>query len=341
MFRFVHPLRHFFALVIVLITFVSVEARANDSTATLAAEGLRLEKSESIRIVSEKLRVSPKRIVVDYEMDNTSREPITTILAFPLPLLNADDVMDLPLDADIDHPEDFISFRTSVNGQSVSPEKQIKAFSVSRTGELGRDVTDTLLANQILASPLGRTFSDVLYDLPESAKANLLEAGLLEVGEKRGEKTYAPLWAVEYSFFSTVTFPPQRTVKIHHEYAPVVGRSLFGDFSLHDDLSRWCVDATTRKAILQMLSNRPVTAGWTKVVEMKQVDYILKTGANWAGPIQSFQLTLEKENPRQIVSLCESGLKRTSQTELVLSRSNFTPQHDLSVLFFEPSINGR
>ena len=60
------------ALLIALLIWPAT-ALANDSTAALSAGGLRLEKSDQIAILSEKLRIGPKRIVVDYEMQTPLR----------------------------------------------------------------------------------------------------------------------------------------------------------------------------------------------------------------------------------------------------------------------------
>ena len=128
---------------------------------------------------------------------------------------------------------------------------------------------------------------------------------------------------------------------MHHEYTPVAGRSLFGEFGFTDELKRWCVDASTEKALHAAIAKRPVLSGWTKVLERKEVEYVLKTGANWAGPIRSFELTIVKEHPGQLVSLCMDGLKRISDREFRITKVNFMPREDLAVAFFEPSVSGR
>jgi Domain of unknown function (DUF4424) len=43
---------------------------------------------------------------------------------------------------------------------------------------------------------------------------------------------------------------------------------------------------------------------------MQTVHYILKSGANWKGPIQKFKLTLVKRTPKDKISLCMPDTKK-------------------------------
>jgi hypothetical protein len=43
---------------------------------------------------------------------------------------------------------------------------------------------------------------------------------------------------------------------------------------------------------------------------------VLKTGANWAGPIGDFRLTLNKGDPKALISFCETGVVKTGPTTL-------------------------
>ena len=59
-------------------------------------------------------------------------------------------------------------------------------------------------------------------------------------------------------------------------------------------------------------------------------DYILVTGNNWKGPIGHFHLTLDKEKPDNVMSLCWDGeLKKTGATTFEATRENFAPAHDI------------
>ena len=274
-------------------------------------------------------------------MQNTSPVAVDTILAFPLPLLEGPELANVPVDVDPRDPERFVDFVTTVDGVAVKPQQEIRAYAMGEDGQLGREVTAELKAAGVLISPLGRELYEHLAALPPDVVKTLAASALVDVFEHGNERNYTPLWAVQYTYFSKQRFEPGKIVRIHHEYTPVAGRSLFGEFGFTDELKKWCVDAPTEKALHAAIAAQPVAGGWAKVLERREVEYILKTGANWAGPIRSFELTIAKDHPGQLVSLCIEGLKRISDTEFRVTIPNFTPREELAVAFFEPIINGR
>jgi len=323
-------------LILYVADFSSSQARANDSTAVIASGGLVLQKSIELSLRSEKLRVGPSRIAVDYEIENTTSKDVEAILAFPLPVLEGPMLANTPVDIPRGTGDNFVRFRTTVDGVEIKPEQQVKAYRIEVDGSIGKDVTDIVRSAGILASPLNEDYYDRVADLPEGEKNRLVENKLLEAEHYSDRTNYTPLWGIEFTYFSKHRFPPGKILRVHHEYTPVTGRSLFGAFSSSDDLSRWCVDETTKKGVSKLVASRPLAGGWEKVVDRKEVDYVLKTGANWAGPIGSFELIIDKENPQSITSLCFEGLEKISNTEFRATRRNFIPKSDLSVLFFVP-----
>ena len=73
-------------LIILLAGLASAPAAiANDSTASTAAGGLVLERTDKIDMVSEDLSVSAKEIRVRYVFRNQSPSDVDTIVAFPMP----------------------------------------------------------------------------------------------------------------------------------------------------------------------------------------------------------------------------------------------------------------
>jgi uncharacterized protein DUF4424 len=119
------------------------------------------------------------------------------------------------------------------------------------------------------------------------------------------------------------TFPAQKLVTIAHEYTPVAG----GFFTGSDDAfkgemaERYCVGPKLMDAIV------------TSQQFIWAVHYILKTGANWKGPIGKFKLTIVKETPRDKVSVCLPDTRRVSPTTFEVTRSDFVPDKDLKILF--------
>jgi len=59
---------------------------------------------------------------------------------------------------------------------------------------------------------------------------------------------------------------------------------------------------------------------------------VLTTGANWAGPIGDFRLTVDKGEPDSLVSFCADGVKKIGPTTFEVRHANFTPIRDLNVL---------
>ena len=60
-----------------------------------------------------------------------------------------------------------------------------------------------------------------------------------------------------------------------------------------------------------------------------RISYVLKTGANWAGPIKSFRLVVDKGKAERIVSFCAPNIKTLSPTTVEFKANDFTPDKDL------------
>lgn len=318
-------------LVLLLIT---VSASANDSTATLSAGGLVLKKTADIAILSEILRVGPKKITVDYEMQLQGSSALEVDIAFPLPRLNAAQLVNEPISTDTSHPENFVNFKLQVDGITVKTNQEIKAFEIEG---LRADVTENLRAADMLLPPVAESFYAKLSKLKPETHSELVKKKLLLIEHfSEQEPTYTPLWETQISYYWKQRFEPGKIVRIHHEYVPVTGESFFGKFSFADNRKDWCLDKGTEGAINKLLLSRQreqETELDSVLLKRQQVDYILTTGANWAGPIRSFKLILEKERPEQIISLCLTGLKKLSPTEFVWEAKDFVPKKELSVVF--------
>lgn len=87
-------------------------ALANDTTVSIGAGGLVLEKTSAIKMASEDLYVSATRIRIRYVFRNVTAAPITTIVAFPMP----DRPMSDEFGGDVAYPS---AFRTTVEGKPV------------------------------------------------------------------------------------------------------------------------------------------------------------------------------------------------------------------------------
>jgi hypothetical protein len=125
-------------------------------------------------------------------------------------------------------------------------------------------------------------------------------------------------------------FPMGRTISIAHEYVPARGGSYIGYVSdsapLRQELSEaYCVGPKLMQSLVRFHGDE---------LEYNFVHYILKTGANWKGPIKNFKLTIVKRSPDDKVSTCISDTKRVSSTRFEVLRHDFTPADDLKIVFF-------
>jgi hypothetical protein len=66
---------------------------------------------------------------------------------------------------------------------------------------------------------------------------------------------------------------------------------------------------------------------------VEQVHYILKTGANWSGPIGHFRLRIQKHDATDKVSLCLDGFRKVDDRTFVLEKTDYVPTQDLQIAF--------
>lgn len=103
---------------------------------------------------------------------------------------------------------------------------------------------------------------------------------------------------------------------------PLVG----GSVSLYpeEDEKIYCMDQNFKAGLKKAKS---------QYAPYQALGYILKTGANWAKPIQSFKLTIERD-PNELVSFCWKGqVKKIISTQFQMTEKNFVPKQDLDIIF--------
>ena len=324
------------ALAGALALWSAAPALSNDSTAELTTGGLVLAKSADIEMRSEDLAISAREIVVRYRFFNRAAQDVTTAVAFPMP----DIVWDGP-DTNIAVPTpdsaNFLDFRTTIDGQPVAAENEQKAFAK------GVDITARLAALGVPLAPQSDKTWKALDALNSADRDALVKAEIAipddyDVG-KGWEHHLAPNWTLKSSFFWTQAFPARRELAVEHRYRPSVGETTgteVGSTTIAPEEAKryatlYCVDkdfiAGARKA------QKPGADGsFTATLFERRVAYVLTTGANWAGPIGDFRLTVDKGEPDSLVSFCADGVKKTGPTTFEVRRANFTPIRDLNVL---------
>jgi hypothetical protein len=122
------------------------------------------------------------------------------------------------------------------------------------------------------------------------------------------------------------TFPAGRAVSVRHTFTP---RGAFIWSFEHDGAeleARLANDYCVGPVLMRAMKKK----GEGGIV---QVHYVLKTGANWKGPIGRFVLRLEKEKPSQKVSVCMDGFRKVDERTFELEKTSFVPTRDLMVAF--------
>lgn len=316
-------------------TLVAAQAAlANDSTAVLAGGGLQLTVNSGIAMLAEDLRISVRGIDISYAFQNNADAPVTTLVAFPLPTLRAGAVEitgALPREND---PLNYVGFSISVDEQPVRPSVE------QRASVLGVDITDRLKADGVPLNPFVQDGARAaLAALPADKRAFYVRNGLAVWSDG------APLsvqWDVATSFYWQQTFPARKVIKIQHRYVPVSGAAPM----TAADLTPAAISALrTRYCISDADFDR--VRGWLGGGGRRQeqarlrarravVEYVLSTGANWAGPIGDFRLTVEPPAPDSVVAFCvPAGLTKGPRGSY--EAKDFIPASDLAILFVSKS----
>lgn len=292
-------------------------ASANDTTAQLAAGGLVLVKNDAVEMQSEDLHISRSRVQVRYVFRNTSGKDVTLRVAFPMPPIGGPGFFMQDVSIPVDAPANFLGFATKVDGKPVHSDIEQRAF----TGDTDR--TAWLTTNQIPLAPHRDESTAALARLFPAKRAEALRLGLID---EDGE----PAWTLRVTYHWEQRFPAGVPVVVEHGYTPSVGATvatmLGTDQGDTETAARYCVDAPLTKTLrAASRANRHFVEQW--------VDYVLVTGGNWKKPIGRFRLVVDKEAPADLVSFCGDGVRKISPTQFEMTRTNWRPDKELSVLF--------
>jgi hypothetical protein len=317
-----------------LIFLVAAPALANDSTATIGAGGLVLQKTDSIAMDSEDLYLSVDEVRVAYHFRNVTAVPVTTVIAFPMPPRSLSD----EYGGDVAYPSHF---RTSVDGKPIKLRHERKAVAN------GRDYRARLEALRVPVAPASINAAIIAMDrLPRARKAELVRLGLAGEEEyddtgKGMKKHLIPLWDVEDKYWWAQAFAPGRSVRIEHRYIPGAGGSVestiaFPEFRNTADsravIAEYCID----KDFIAAVDKRRAKGTNGPMMPEQDIDYILTTGGNWAKPIGTFRLVVDKGDARNLVSFCGDGIKKIGPTQFEMVKKNWRPTSDLHVLIIQP-----
>ncbi len=317
-----------FSLLAALV-FWTLAAKANDSTAEIAVGGLVLTQSNDIALDKEDLYISENEVRVDYVFTNTSAKDIDTLVAFPFP----DQIFK-------DEDDYFISsldnkkIRTTVDGKPVKLVYEKKAVLNKA------DITAKIKKLKLPIDSDGDDFHAAVLALEPGVLATLLQDGTIRKREwDKAPLPYFPGWVFQSFYTRHQTFPAGKSIKVQHRYVPIVGGSVGGNLDPENRAEDWhierakryCFDDAFFKALDQRVAAAKLPEYATNYSEV-WLGYILKSGANWKGPIKDFRLVVDTGDANALVSFCSEGIKKIGPTKFEVRKKNLEPTRDLDVL---------
>jgi len=316
-------------------------AAANDTSATLGAGGLVFVQTEDVRMLSEDLYISADEVRVTYQFRNEGGADTRTLVAFPLPDISGSPnfLVSIPTQ----DPENIFGFSTLFEGEPVTAELHRYVFAHNL------DVTELLTELDVPLAPFGAATLEAIAALSEDERRELLSKGLvvpLEYDSGDGWQTeYYPVWTLRSTYAWEAEFPAGETVTVEHRYKPSVGGTVAITFLAEpsegydpaaDYRRKYCTDSSFLEAVRRIVPDpdeaysAPFTESW--------LSYVWSTGANWAGPIGRFHLTIDKGRPDNLVSFCWDGeVTKTSPTTFEMEAEDWYPpwNRELEVLVLQ------
>jgi hypothetical protein len=322
-------------------TSITAPSWANDSNAAVGLGGLELIQNDAISMDSEDLFISKKLITVKYRFTNTSARDIETLVSFPLPPLPTGINGHM---GDVGYPNwKELNFKTFIDGKPITLDYKESVHIIGDTS--AKDISARL---QALGWPIRAfddyKFIDTLNDLPAADKAKLITEGLLK--KTRYGEGVEPNWQVQTHVTRQQTFPAGRTITVEHSYEPVIGGSVGGMMErssrkekyFKEYAAHYCIDKSFIRGFDKQRYSGKKDSDGNEIGQFyveTWINYILKSGANWKGPIKDFRLVVDKEKPGNLVSFCMDGIKKISPTQFEVRKQNFEPTKDIGILIVE------
>lgn len=236
------------------------------------------------------------------------------------------------------------------------------SFHVKAIDSKGKDITSLLAKHKIPLSALyvGGHMEEPALERDPALKKKLSRLGLLS---HKG----APLWQTFITYYWRQNFPANKSIHVTHAYRPYTGlqwlslkdHKKVAAFSLDDlEIHHRDVDASGRpekkkltdfnisedhKMVLRELFDPELAIkkynraeGAPVAYRIKEVRYILSTGANWKGPIASFRLEITPSSKSTLVlTSFDANVEKGDDGVYRFETQNFKPTRDLKVLFID------
>jgi hypothetical protein len=308
--------------------------QANDSSAELSVGGLVFKHNADVSMESEELTISAETITVRYKFLNKSANPVTLTVAFPLPDIDLSDADNVAIPTS--DPVNFVGFQTKIDGQPVT-------FDIVQRAFLGdKDVSEAVRNSGLPLLPLG-VQQERIAALPEPVRERMINEGLfIPAGsDERGRQLYTGSWVVKTSIVREQTFPAGRPVLVEHQYRTSVGvsfdtvlrKAVRESKGMERQFQKYRADYCIPDSLLRGID---LIAGSDEAnvanLQEHRISYVLKTGANWSGPIKDFRLVIDKGRRDRLTSFCANNVRKISPTAFEVRAKDFTPDRDLKIL---------
>jgi len=318
-------------------------ALANDTTAELGTGGLIFVRTDWIAMESEDLYISPTQVRVTYGFRNSSESDIESVVAFPMPHIKANPYT-MSAIPDDSH-DNFLGFTVEVDGRAIEPQLDQRVFAAEV------DVTELLAANGVPLFPYAEGVKEAIAKLPPRVKQDWVARGILIIEEyddgSGWKKEWTPFWELKSTYWWKMTFPAGKRIEVKHTYRPSVGGTVATTFveggkakgdTYEQYKAKYCMDGGFVRAVEAAAAKSPdkyppYYESW--------ISYVLTTGGNWATNIGQFKLTVDKGSPKNLVSFCGKGVKKTGPTTFEMTAEDFYPERDLDILILQPLEDAR
>jgi hypothetical protein len=309
-------------------------AWANDSTAELSIGGLTFTRNADVSMESEELTITPEFVTVRYVFLNRSDKPVNVTVAFPLPDIDLAEADNFAIPST--DPVNFVAFQTKIDGKPVN-------FSINQRALFGeKDISARIKGAGLPILPVGAEQNKVA-ELSGEVKQKLIDDGLLIPAgtSPAGQPLHGPSWTVRTSIVRQQTFPPAKPVTVEHRYRTSMGvsfdtvlrKSLRENPAMAEEVKRYRAEYCVMDDLLRGIDRIAGSAeGNVQKLRERRISYVLKTGANWAGPIKDFRVVIDKGQPDRLVSFCLDNVKKISATAFEVRKKDFTPERDLKIL---------
>jgi Domain of unknown function (DUF4424) len=337
---------HFGVALLAVLPLSIAPSRADDSTASLKAGGLALEKTDKIALVSEDLTLSPTAVKVSYRFRNLTNADVETTVAFPMPDVTGSVDMTVAM-PDPGH-DNFLDFTTRVDGKPVDSQVEQRAF-LTTEGKPEVEITERLKTLGVSLVPTMDAAGPALAALSGPQRKALADSGIvypLDVDVGKGAHVdWVPLWTLRSKFWRKQVFPAGRDLLVEQTYTPGTGSQStltfgapdLGAAQLAHYRETYCTDGAFTRAVQSLY--RKANAPNAKLGAFEEyLSYVITSGANWAGPIGTFRLVIDKGDTT-LVSFCGDNVKKIGPTTFEMIAKDYTPRRDIDVLFIKTHSN--